>query len=114
LYDKINSKSIKETKALEFFFNAITTCPENHRTSKNLAIFVAMNLTDYAFSNKIKSLIPSLKSIESECLYDSFQTELLPLSVELKSLMKKPNINYTRVSETINLIDELINSVDPF
>lgn len=111
--DKINSKSITETKALELLVKAISICPDNHKTAKNLAIFVGMHLSDVDFNKKIKSLIPSLQKIESESLYDSFQNELLPLKNELNSLLRNPNINYSRVRDSINIIDELINSVEP-
>ena len=111
--DKINSKSITETKALELLVKAISICPDNHKTAKNLAIFVGMHLSDVDFNMKIKSLIPSLQKIESESLYESFQNELLPLKNELNSLLRNPNINYSRVRDSINIIDELINSVEP-
>jgi len=111
--DKINSKSITEIKALELLIKAISICPDNHKTAKNLAIFIGMHLSDDSFSQKLKSLITSLQKIESESLYDSFQSELLPLRNELNSLLRKPNINYSRVREGINLIDELINTVEP-
>lgn len=111
--DKINAKSISEPRALELLIKAIVACPDNHKTAKNLAIFVGMHLSDDNFNRKLKSLIPSLQKIESESLYDSFQNELLPLRDELNSLLRKSNINYSRVRDCISTIDELINSVEP-
>lgn len=112
--DKINSKSINEIKALEFLVKAIAICPDNHRTATNLAVFISLNLISDNFRQKVQELIPSVKKIESESLYNSFKNELLPFKNELREYLNKPNINYMKVQRVINVIDELINSARPF
>lgn len=111
--DKINSKNITSANGLELLVKGIVASPENHRTAKNLAILVSINFLEEVFRDKLKKLIPTLNEIESESLYESFKNELEPIKGELNKLLKRKNIDYTKVRELIQTIDSLIVSVKP-
>lgn len=111
--DKINSKNITAANGLELLVKAIVACPENHRTSKNLAILVSVNFLEEGFRSSLKKLIPTLNEIESESLYESLESELEPLKDELNKLLKRQNIDYAKVRELIRTIDSLVISVKP-
>lgn len=111
--EKINSKSITASNGLELLVKAIVASPENHRTAKNLAILISVNLMEEVFRDKINKLIPALNKIESESLYDSFVSEIDPIKDELKKVLNRPNIDYTKVRGLIQTIDALFAAVKP-
>lgn len=111
--DRINSKAITETKGLELLVKGIVASPENHRTAKNLAILVSVNLMKTEFREKVSALLPTLRTIESDNLYESLIGELSPVREELAAYLGKPNVDYSKVRDLIKTIDELIQSIAP-
>lgn len=108
-----NSNPFTAVTSLDLLIKAIEICPTNHRTGKNLAIFISMNLSDNTFSWSINRQMSSLERAKSENLYEIFQSELIPQKRKLNSYLGKPNIDFFKVKQRMELIDKLIDCVKP-